>query len=521
MTTPHVVSVPQTLDPEGTAYSLARLSRSADPYEEIVASLTQETTAAFIDRFVLKYGHASVKEMAIVGQVISGVSMWAAMQLEQDPLWCGQERSSRYQDFGEQEDPPYYDPWTGVGVTDLNTSTPARHTAYHDAIRASYANYRTALEVTRRALQDTWRVTSNSEHRALESRVHDIARLFLPLATLTTVGQLISARTLERQLSRLARRDTSELSHIAREIYANAMDQLPHLGGGLRVSVSPSSSQLAKLAGEIFAEVTPRHPEPSPAAFRMQETLVDVLHIESEETEILATVLYQYTAEPSYRRFADCVSVVENLPPSARSHFMTQLRALTGLPDQHTTLPHWLQGRSPYIVDAVMDIGSLRDFNRHRPVTHLHTPLEFLLHDYAEDGTFLPQKTVEHLDKKQLFRYLPSGVPHSNPLGTAWGQLRTLWVGHLDMVAQALHRVSPAHHYYLIPLGAGVRHAMKGTLEQFRYIAHLRAGPAGHFLYREVAQQMAATFRKQQPYYASYFNVNTAPSWDREVLLAR
>jgi len=51
--------------------------------------------------------------------------------------------------------------------------------------------------------------------RTVRARAYDIARYLLPLATKTSVGQIVSARTLENQISRLAGDIHSEIQRIA------------------------------------------------------------------------------------------------------------------------------------------------------------------------------------------------------------------------------------------------------------------------------------------------------------------
>src|SRR5215211_9190161 len=85
--------------PEPGGYSVAKFSRSAKPYEEWAAELTQAGAERFYEQFYFQYGHASIADLAHLTLVVENVSIVAAIELLDEPLVDAQESSTRYQDY--------------------------------------------------------------------------------------------------------------------------------------------------------------------------------------------------------------------------------------------------------------------------------------------------------------------------------------------------------------------------------------------------------------------------------------
>src|SRR5437868_1981273 len=87
------------MPPEKLAYALARYSRSPDSIRESVEWVRSHDSAKFLESFYFQYGHASIADLGHVVLCFEGVSELAATEIEDEQLWDGQARSSRYQDF--------------------------------------------------------------------------------------------------------------------------------------------------------------------------------------------------------------------------------------------------------------------------------------------------------------------------------------------------------------------------------------------------------------------------------------
>src|SRR5882724_9710519 len=110
MNTPRVLAV-APMPPEKIAYALARYSRSPDSIRDSVEWVRTHDSTKFLESFYFQYGHASIADLGHVVLCFEGVSELAATEIEDEQLWDGQARSSRYQDFSHSGfvTPPEFD----------------------------------------------------------------------------------------------------------------------------------------------------------------------------------------------------------------------------------------------------------------------------------------------------------------------------------------------------------------------------------------------------------------------------
>ena len=87
------------MPPEKSAYALARYSRSPDSIRDSIAWVRTHDSQKFLESFYFQYGHASIADLGHTVLCFEGISELAATEIEEEPLWDGQAKSSRYQDF--------------------------------------------------------------------------------------------------------------------------------------------------------------------------------------------------------------------------------------------------------------------------------------------------------------------------------------------------------------------------------------------------------------------------------------
>src|SRR5689334_18231922 len=85
--------------PEIQAYALARYSRSSQGMLESIQELSAQKAEQFLDTFYFQYGHRSIADLAHLVFGLEQISILAAMAVVDEPVWDGQERSTRYQPF--------------------------------------------------------------------------------------------------------------------------------------------------------------------------------------------------------------------------------------------------------------------------------------------------------------------------------------------------------------------------------------------------------------------------------------
>src|SRR3954469_12269862 len=86
---------------EKCAYALARYSRSPDSIRQSIDWVRTHNSESFLESFYFQYGHASIADLGHVVVCFEGMSELAATEIEDENLWDGQAKSSRYQDFSQ------------------------------------------------------------------------------------------------------------------------------------------------------------------------------------------------------------------------------------------------------------------------------------------------------------------------------------------------------------------------------------------------------------------------------------
>src|SRR5215475_11082309 len=89
------------MPPEKCAYALARYSRSPDSIRESLEWVRTHDSTKFLESFYFQYGHASIADLGHLAVCFEGVSELAATEIEDEQLWDGQAKSTRYQDFSK------------------------------------------------------------------------------------------------------------------------------------------------------------------------------------------------------------------------------------------------------------------------------------------------------------------------------------------------------------------------------------------------------------------------------------
>ena len=218
-------------DPEVLAYAMAKYSRSALSMKESLAEISASRAEQFLNTFYFQYGHRSIADLAHIPFAIERLSLLAAIDLVDEQRWDGQERSTRYQDFRR----------SGWYTPDLGPDTPAFTTAVQQLFQA-YDHIGAGMsEALRNAIPRPETLKPEAYDRTLKARAFDVARYLLPLATNTSLGQIVNARTLETQVSRLLTSPFAEIRSLGEQLRTAAV------GPAWNVQQVTSAALLAEL----------------------------------------------------------------------------------------------------------------------------------------------------------------------------------------------------------------------------------------------------------------------------------
>ena len=194
-------------EPEVQAYAMAKYSRSSLSMKESLREISTQKAEKFLNTFYFQYGHRSIADLAHIALAIERLSILAAIVVADEQRWDGQERSTRYQDFRKSG---YYIPDFGADDACQRALSADSRRLFADYEALSEKMFRYLAEITPKPAE----MKQDGYERTLKARAFDISRYLLPLATNTSLGEIVNARTLESQVSHLLSHTHKEIRHL-------------------------------------------------------------------------------------------------------------------------------------------------------------------------------------------------------------------------------------------------------------------------------------------------------------------
>ncbi|MDZ7639891.1 MAG: FAD-dependent thymidylate synthase [Bryobacterales bacterium] len=451
------------MPPEKVAYALARYSRSADSIRESLEWVRTHDSQKFLESFYFQYGHASIADLGHLAVCFEGISELVATEIEDEQLWDGQAKSTRYQDFSK----------VGIVVPpDLNEAQRELYLAAGRRLLAAYEELHAgALAHLKAKLPRPDEMKEGAYERNLAARAFDVARYLLFLGIPTNIGQVTSIRTLERQIRRMKASRYAELREVGEEAgTACASREVCPLAPG--DPVEPVAPTLAKYVDADLFEPASRQALAAWAEANLPKEAarftghVDLLKPQQGLADIVATLLYPVSGLPFRRLYELAVS----WPQAKQREVVATALESRGRFDE---LPRAFRN-APYVFDIVMDIGAYRDLHRHRRCQQLRQSYADVLNENGSLGFETPP-LLEEAGLADRYR---------QAIAEALGAARQL--------------PSPACDY-LLPFGCRARFLFRMDFAEAEYIAKLRSGVKGHFSYRDIAWKMREKMRELEP----------------------
>ena len=463
------------MPPEKSAYALARYSRSPDSIRDSIQWVRTHDSAKFLESFYFQYGHASIADLGHAVLCFEGVSELAATEIEDEQLWDGQARSSRYQDFSLSGfvTPPELE---GAGAETYHEAAARLLAAYHEIHKGMSAYLSERLPRPEEMKSDVYQ-------RNIAARAFDVARYVLCFGISTGVGQVTSIRTLERQIRRLKASEYAEVREVAGEMAAACASP-------------PACAWDDSNAGEPLAPTLARHVDADEHAAQSRRDLecwarqnlkpsaeesvaetVDLVHPADTHADVAATLLYPVTVRP----FRELYEMTRAWTPARRNEVIdVALRSRT----RRDELLRGFRG-GLYAFDIVMDIGAYRDLHRHR--------------------------------RCQQFRQAYGGrLGYDTPEAVIDAGLKETYRTVMDGSLAAMSRLPHPGAHYLLPFGARSRFLFKMDFAEVEYISRLRSGVKGHFSYRKVAWEMKQKMEQLDPHLGRL--IDATPPWVEDPL---
>ena len=293
--------------PEATAMLQALYSRSADSARTHLEMVKKRGSSKFMESYYVGYGHASIGDCGTTTLFVEGLSILACKAVQDNPLYSGQESSTRYIDFSKQ------------AIID-----PIK-TRESQAILDKWMDfYLGALEPLEAALKEQFPIGEGEKERvwdnAIKARGFDILRGFLPAGITSQLAWSTNLRQAADKLHLMRHHPLQEVRDIADGCLNVLRENYPSSFG--HKDYEATEEYLDKTAWKTnYLDSSFFGPDQPDLSF---SSTVDNAALEAGELE-----------------------VINSRPPK-------------------TNLPRYLDGYGQYTCTFDLDYGSYRDLQRHR-----------------------------------------------------------------------------------------------------------------------------------------------------------
>lgn len=406
-----------TGDPEALSMLQAFYSRSIQGINERLAELGTDLSRVknSLHQFYVGYGHASIADCGDVVLFIEGVSLPTAKAIQASALYNGQECSTRYikMDVDALPATGHMRSWGKLHQEVLAATL--------EGIKLSYP-------------RDQYPDVSDQRwQNAVAAHAFDIARGWLPAGIKTNLSWSTTLR-------KAVEESTVLLAHPLREV--------------------------RELAAIIRSTVFATYPNVKPDEREQIR--------QEAETSWLASLPHRFWYAPAERTIASGPQVTYQMPEH-NDVLQGVVRLALDTRPPRTPVPAVLNNIMTFTVSGMIDYGSWRDFQRHRPqrgYTPELTPLLGMHPWYLEQF----EHYASVANRADLIREV------KNTTAFLYAAMQNTWNDSID-----------EERVLSCPLASMVNYRYKMDLAQAIYFAELRSGPTVHPTLRPIAQEVGRT----------------------------
>lgn len=324
-----VLDTGAVINAESEAMLQALHSRSIGGIRSHLDTLAERGAENFMGNFYVGYGHKSIGDCGTTTIFIEGVSMLAAKAIQDNPLYSGQEASTRYIDFSQQ---PFIDP------------TQTQEGNYILEMQRKF--YMDAQEPTRTHLKklnpQEGEEKDSVYQKAINARAFDITRSLLPAGASTNLAWHTSLRQAADRILFLRHHPLSEVKEIG-EGLEEALKK--HHPNSFEHKRHPETENYQDLIAKNYYYHDPNSPKDPVVDFRGLS--IDSL-TRSKYKKLLSKRFSEGSA--SFEEVSTYLDLFARRPPK-------------------TELPKYLAQIGELDVEFQLDFGSFRDIQRHRAIT--------------------------------------------------------------------------------------------------------------------------------------------------------
>lgn len=190
------------MHPEDAAMLQALYSRSGDSVVAHLEKVRAQGSGKFMAGHYVGYGHKSIGDCGSTTMFVEDVSLLTAKAVQDNPLYCGQETSTRYLDMSKRR---VIDPIGSAQSRALVESLMDFYGSSQAHVRALVAERHPRREGENEA----------TYQKAVAARAFDVMRGFLPAGVSTQLSWHTNLRQAGDHLQRLARHPSGEVAGVA------------------------------------------------------------------------------------------------------------------------------------------------------------------------------------------------------------------------------------------------------------------------------------------------------------------
>lgn len=443
---PHDIFVVDDQHPEDMAMLQALYSRSPASVVTHLEKLKAVGSGKFMDQYYVGYGHASIGDCGQTVCFIEQVSMMVAKAVQENPLYNGQEASTRYLDYSKQA---VLDPYNHAASTAIQNKWKE---IYNDTLAKLVEGLEKAhpFDPVEYKNEKIW-------HNTLNARAFDIGRSLLPLGTTTLLSWSTSLRQARDNLRRLKFHPLAEVREVAQGLFAKLREKYPN-------SFRPDDMDTSA--------ATPRELYNHKNAMRTHYQTPEALDARFKLT----------AAEQEALRRCELVSRREAIDLDGLRAL--EMDALSSRP-QGAALPWRLESYGKYNFMFLLDYGSFRDIQRHRNGV-CQIPL-------------LDARYGMHPWYVSEFKALLSAVDYEALMAAIAAQVKAV-----ETLAGQGIKTTPEQNQYLYPMGMMALVHVAYSAPETVYVGELRSGKTVHGSLRPIAQKMLRVLESDLPGIATH-----------------
>lgn len=301
------------LAPEDMAMLQALYSRSSESVDVHLEKVKRTGSSKFMQQYYVGYSHKSIADCGTTTVFVEDVSLLAAKAIQDNPLYSGQETSTRYIDMSKQriEDP--------VGTS--------RSRRILDRWMDFYtSNQERVSEIIKRRYPQRSDEKSETYNRAVKARAFDILRGFLPAGITTQLSWHTNLRQAGDHLARLS---------------FHPLDEIKRIAGGIRTLLHE------------------RYPD---SGFDRSQAALSGISVADGIVASRIEWEHAVAAGFTYSTAFWSGGLIQAPDPKVFDHYAKILRTRP----RGCVLPHFLSQCGLFTFEFTLDFGAFRDIQRHR-----------------------------------------------------------------------------------------------------------------------------------------------------------